>query len=100
VPFRAKLPMDKLQFLPTNDNKWKATIDVWVSAFDEHGRNVVLKRFTTSAVSSSPNPDPNGVFVYRNGVLMRKGPNQRLVVALRDGATDAVGMADTVVKTE
>jgi len=100
VPFRAKIAMDKLQFLPTADNKWKATVDVWVSAFDAQGKNVVLRRFTTSAVSASPNPDPSGVFVYRNGVLMRKGPNQRLVVALRDQTTEAVGMADMVVKTE
>ena len=100
VPFRAKLPMDKLQFLPTGDNKWKATIDVWVSAFDENGKNIMVKRFTTSAVSASANPDPGGTFVYRNGVLMRKGPNQRLVVALRDQTTEAMGMADMVVKTE
>jgi len=99
VPFRAKMPIDKLQFLPAGD-KWKATVDIYVSVFDEHGKNIVLKRFTTSAVAATANPDPSGMFVYRNGVLMRKGPNQRLVVALRDQTTEAVGMADTVVKTK
>jgi VWFA-related protein len=99
VPFRAKIPIDKLQFLPAGD-KWKANIDIYVSAFDEHGKNITLKRFTTTATATSANPDPTGVFVYRNGVLMRKGPNQRLVVALRDQTTEAVGMAGAVVKTE
>ena len=100
IPFRAKVPIDKLQFLPAGEKSWKATVDIYVSAFDEHGKNIVMKHYTTSAMAASANPDPSGVFVYRNGVLMRKGPNQRLVVALRDQTTEAVGMADMVVKTE
>src|SRR5205085_1557960 len=72
IPFRAKIPIDKLQFLPAGD-KWKATIDIYVSAFDEHGRNIVLRRFTTRPLWATPNRDPSGVLVCRYGLLTPKG---------------------------
>lgn len=97
VPFQARIPISSLQFLPTGTN-WIAKLDVYVSVFDEDGRNIVLKRFTTSATAQSANPDPNGTFVYRNAILLRKGQKHRIVVAIRDQATDAVGMAEKTVK--
>ena len=97
VPFQAKVPISSLQFLPAGD-KWNARLDIYVSVFDAAGRNLVLKRYTTSATAESANPDPAGTFVYRNGVMLRKGQTHRIVVAIRDQATDAVGMADRTVK--
>ncbi|MEK6374344.1 MAG: VWA domain-containing protein [Acidobacteriota bacterium] len=97
VPIQANIPISKLQFLPTGTN-WNAKLDVYVSVFDEDGRNIVLKRFTTSATAESANPDPSGTFIYRNGILLRKGQRHRIVVAIRDQATDAVGMAEKTVK--
>jgi len=38
------------------------------------------------------------MFVYKNKVALRKGQTHRIVVAIRDRATDAVGMADRTVK--
>ena len=97
VPFEARIPISKLQFLPNGTN-WNAKLDVYVSVFNQDGKNIVLKRFTTSATADSANPDPTGTFVWRNGVLLRKGQQHRIVVAFRDQATDAVGMADRTVK--
>jgi VWFA-related protein len=97
VPIQANIPISKLQFLPTGTN-WNAKLDVYVSVFDQAGRHVVLKRFTTSATAESANPDPAGTFIYRNGILLRKGQTHRIVVAIRDQATDAVGMADKLVR--
>jgi VWFA-related protein len=97
VPIQANIPVSKLQFLPTGTN-WNAKLDVYVSVFNEDGRNIVLKRFTTSATAESGNPDPSGTFIYRNGVLLRKGQTHRIVVAIRDQSTDAVGMAAKTVK--
>ena len=98
VPFRAKVPMSNLQFLPAGGEKWNARVDVYVSVFDATGRNLALKKYTTSATAGSATPDPNGVFVYRNGVTLRSGQTHRIVVAVRDQATDAVGMAEQTVK--
>ena len=97
VPFSAKIPMSSLQFVPAGD-QWKARMDIYVSVFDENGRNIVLKRFTAGASAASADPDPNGVFVYKNKIALRKGQTHRIVVAIRDQATDAVGMADRTVK--
>jgi VWFA-related protein len=97
VPIEARIPLSKLQFLPVGTG-WNAKLDVYVSVFDEDGRNIVLKRFTTTATAASANPDPNGTFVYRNGVLLRKGQKHRIVVAIRDQATEAVGIADRMVQ--
>lgn len=97
VPFAAKIPLSKLQFLPAGD-AWNARMDIYVSVFDQNGRNIVLKRFTTSATAASANPDPAGVFVYKNRIALRKGQTHRIVVAIRDQATDAVGMANRMVR--
>jgi hypothetical protein len=99
LPFQARIQVGKLQFLPNGD-KWNATFDIYVSVFDEYGKNITLNRVTTSATADSANPDPNGTFIYRNGVLLRRGHPHRLVVAVRDPATDAIGMAETVVQPE
>ena len=99
VPFRAKIPISKLQFLPAGD-KWSATLDIYVSVFDENGKNITLNRVTTSATADSANPDPNGTFTYRNGILIRRGQQHRLAVAFRDQSTDAVGVAESMVRPE
>ena len=99
VPFQARIPVSKLQFLPAGE-KWKATLDIYVSVFDENGKNITLNRVTTSATADSANPDPNGIFTYRNGIVVRQGQQHRLVVAFRDQSTDAVGMAESVFKAE
>jgi len=99
VPFQAKIAVSKLQFLP-NGEKWSARIDIYVSVFDENGKNITLNRVTTSATADSANPDPNGTFTYRNGILIRGGQRHRLVVAFHDQATDAVGLAESMVRPE
>jgi VWFA-related protein len=99
VPFQARIPVSKLQFLPAGE-KWNAKLDVYVSVFDDAGRNLTFNRFTTSATADSANPDPSGTFTYRNGILMRKGEKHRIVVAFRDRSTDAVGIAESVVRPE
>jgi hypothetical protein len=99
VPFRATIPISKLQFLP-DGQKWNASFDIYVSVFDADGKNLSFNRFSTSATAPSATVDPAAKFTYRNGVIVRKGPQQRLVVAFRDRATDAVGVAESVVQTE
>jgi VWFA-related protein len=99
VPFQAKIPVSKLQFLP-NGEKWNAKLDIYVSVFDDRGKNLAFNRFTTSATASSANPDPSGTFTYRNGILLRKGETHRIVVAFRDRATDLTGFAESMVRPE
>jgi VWFA-related protein len=99
VPFQAKIPVSKLQFLPAGE-KWSARLDIYVSVFDENGKNITLNHVTTSATGDSANPDPSGTFTYRNGILIRRGQQHRLVVAFRDQSTGAVGVAESVVRSE
>ena len=98
VPFRATIPISKLQFLP-DGQKWNATFDVYVSVFDVDGNNLSFNRFSSSATAPSGTVNPAAKFTYRNGVVMRTGPH-RIVVAFRDRATDAVGVAESMVQTE
>lgn len=90
VPFAASTPAAKLTLLPDEEGA-KARVDVYVSVFDASGRNIVLKRYATGFTSSSIDPGP-GNFVYKNALLLRAGQPYRIVVAIRDQATDAVGI--------
>src|SRR5438552_8466780 len=76
VPFAATIPVSRLQFLPAGET-WKAQMDIYVSVFDESGKNIVLKRFAAGASAENANPDPNGMFVYKNKVALRKGQTHR-----------------------
>lgn len=97
VPFSATVPAAKLQFLPA-DNGFRARLDIYVSVFDESGKNIVLKRFAAGLSSEDPEPDAAQNFVYRNELLLSKGQSYRIVVAIRDQATDAVGMSSRTVR--
>jgi len=66
--------------------------------FDEAGKNIVLKRFVAGLSSADAEPAEGENFVYRNELLLKKGQSHRIVVAIRDQATDAVGMAGRTVK--
>jgi VWFA-related protein len=96
VPIAIKLPVGKLQFLPAEQG-WSAGLDIYASVFDQSGKNVVLRRFAAKA-SAASEPDPTGMFIYKNAVLIKKGETYRIVAAVRDQATDAVGIASRDVR--
>jgi len=96
VPIEVKVPFRSLQFLPGKEGV-AADLMVYVSVFNDIGKNLVASAFPLKPAFKSGKPDLNGVMVYRNAIKLRKGERQRVVVAVRDTVTDTIGMATNVV---
>ncbi len=97
VPIEVKVPFRALQFLPGKSGVG-ASVVVYVSVFDDIGKNLVATSIPLTPGFKSGTPDPNGTLVYRNVIKLSKGARDRVVVAVRDTATDSIGMATQVVK--
>jgi VWFA-related protein len=97
VPIEVKVPFRSVQFLPGKEGV-AADLMVYVSVFNDVGKNLVASTFPLKPAFKSGKPDLNGVMVYRNAIKLRKGERQRVVVAVRDAVTDTTGMATSVVK--
>jgi len=97
VPIAVKVPFRSLQFLPGKRGV-AANVVVYVSVFNDMGKNLVASNFPLTPAFTSGVTDPNGALVYRNAIKLRKGERHRIVVAVRDTITDSVGMATEVVK--
>jgi VWFA-related protein len=97
VPIEVKVPFRSVQFLPGKEGV-VADLMVYVSVFNDIGKNLVASTFPLKPAFKSGKPDMNGVMVYRNAIKLRKGESQRVVVAVRDTVTDTTGMATNVVK--
>ena len=97
VPIAVKVPFRSLQFLPGKRGV-AANVVVYVSVFNDMGKNLVASNFPLTPAFTSGVPDANGALVYRNAIKLRKGERHRVVVAVRDTITDSVGMATEVVK--
>jgi VWFA-related protein len=89
VPIEARIPLKDLQFTPAG-NGWHATVDVFVSIFDEDGTNLALRRFTTTA--NAPDAAAEGELVHNATVRLGSGKAHTIVIAVRDQASDAVGL--------
>ena len=97
VPIEVKVPFRALQFLPSKSGV-AANVVVYVSVFNEVGKNLVATRFPLNPGFKSGTPDENGMLIYRNAIQIRKGERHRVVVAVRDAITESTGMATEVVK--
>jgi VWFA-related protein len=97
VPIAVKVPFRSLQFLPGKRGV-AAKVVIYVSVFDDAGKNLVASNFPLTPAFTSGVPNANGSLVYRNAIKLRKGDRHRVVVAVRDTITDSVGMATEVVK--
>ncbi len=97
VPIAVNVPFNALQFLPGKTGVL-ANLVVYVSVFDDAGKNLVASTFPLTPGFKSGVPDPKGTLVYRNAIKLRKGDRHRIVVAVRDVVTESVGMATEVVQ--
>jgi VWFA-related protein len=97
VPIAVNVPFRAVQFLPGKTGV-AANLLVYVSVFDDAGKNLVASTFPLTPGFKSGVPDPKGTLVYRNAIKLRKGERHRIVVAVRDVTTESVGMATEVVK--
>lgn len=97
VPIEVKVPFRSLQFLPGKSGM-AANLVVYVSVFNDIGKNLVATKIPLAPGFKTGEPDPNGMLVWHNKITMTKGERNRVVVAIRDTVTDSIGMATQVVK--
>jgi len=90
VPIEVRVPLKELQFVPGDKGDWKAFVDIYVSVFDEDGRNLTLKRFTTTA--TAPKADNDGDLIHNATVAFGIGKPHTIVVAVRDQTNEALGV--------
>jgi VWFA-related protein len=96
VPLRAAVAAKDLQFLPSADGSI-ARVDLYLTVFDDHGRRVFVRRFTSEAHAAS-GTESRGDFVDTRQILIKRGVPYRVVVAVHDKATDAIGISSKVVR--
>jgi VWFA-related protein len=96
VPINAAVPSSALQFLPARDGV-VARVDFYVSVFDARGRIVTTFRQVREARAKAGS-EGTGNFVESETMRLRKGVPYRVVVAMHDQVSDAVGLASKDVK--
>jgi len=90
VPIHAAVPAKELQFLPAADGS-VARVDVFVSIFSDRGHLIRTFR-TVREAHSQPGAEGEGNFVESRSLRLRKGVPYRIVVAMHDQVSDAVGI--------
>jgi hypothetical protein len=97
LPIEVKVPFRALQFLPSAHGV-AAKVVVYISLFGETGRNLLAMTVPLAPAFTKGAPDLDGMLVYRDAIKLHPNERQRIVVAVRDGITESVGMATEVVK--
>ena len=96
VPLHATVPAKNLQFIPT-DKGTVARVDLYVSLFDDHGRRIGGNHFTREAHAEN-GTETTGNFVETRELLLKRGVPYRVVVAVHDEVTDAIGIASKTLR--
>jgi VWFA-related protein len=90
IPIFAAVPSSQLQFIPVQKGLI-AHVDVFVSVFDGNGRIVTTFRQVREA-RANPGTENAGNFIESEKMRLRKGVPYRVVVAMHDQVSDAVGI--------
>lgn len=96
VTMKTTVPTEKLSFIPSSDGS-SSRVDIFVSVFDSTGRNVWSVRLTRDALLGK-NDAQEGTFNEATEVFLEKGKRYRIVVAVRDEVSEAVGVAEKLVE--
>jgi VWFA-related protein len=96
VPLHARIAAKDLQFVPSADGS-VAHVDVFLTVFDDRGRRVVQRRFLNEAHAAS-GTESNGDFVDTRQILLKRGVPYRVVMAVHDQLTDAIGISSKTVR--
>jgi hypothetical protein len=95
VPIFVKVPAKSLQFIPSGRGA-VAVVEVFISVFDESGR--LIANFTTAREAhAQTGTEASGDFVEQDSVRLRRRAAYKVVVAVHDQTTDAVGIASTIL---
>ena len=96
VPLRSSVAAKDLQFLPAGDGS-VARVDLFVSIFDDRGNRIVSTRSTQEAHAAA-GTESRGDFVDTRQILIKRGVPYRVVVAVHDQVTDAIGISSKTVR--
>jgi VWFA-related protein len=96
VPLQATVPAKNLQFIPTEKGSI-ARVDLYVSVFDDRGRRISGNQLTREAHADN-GTETAGNFVESRQMVLRRGIPYRIVVAVHDQVTDAIGIASKTVR--
>ena len=96
VPLYAQVSAKELQFVPGNDGSI-ARVDFFLSVFTESGRLVRTFRAVREARAKN-GTENDGNFIESHALRLKKGAPYRVVVAVHDQVSDAVGIRSTTVR--
>ncbi|MEA2342478.1 MAG: hypothetical protein QOF63_647 [Thermoanaerobaculia bacterium] len=96
VPVYAQVSAKELQFVPGNDGSI-ARVDFFLSVFTESGRLVRTFRAVREARAKN-GTEGDGNFIESHALRLKKGAPYRVVVAVHDQVSDAVGIRSTTVR--
>lgn len=96
VPLHATVPAKSLQFIPTGTDS-VARIDLYVTVFDDRGRRISGNHVTREAHAAN-GTESTGNFVENRALLVKRGVPYRVVVAVHDQVTDAIGITSKTVR--
>jgi hypothetical protein len=96
VPIHATVPAKSLQFIPTEKGS-VARVDLYVSVFDDRGRRISGNHIIREAHAEN-GTETTGNFVETRELLIKRGIPYRLVVAVHDQVTDAIGITSKIVR--
>jgi VWFA-related protein len=96
VPLTAAVAAKDLQFVPTAQDS-TARVDIFVSVFNDRGGLVRTFRSVQEA-HAQKGTESDGNFVLTHALRLRKGTPYRLVVALHDQVSDAIGIKSETVR--
>lgn len=96
VPINASVAAKDLQFIPS-EGTIRARVDVYLSLFDMDGQNVSVDQFTHDA-KVAPGAAADEAVTGSHVVRLQRNTPYRLVVAVRDHLTDAVGITQKLVR--
>jgi hypothetical protein len=74
-----------------------ARIDLYVSVFDDRGRKVSGNHFTREAHATNGS-ESEGNFVETRQLLIKQGVPYRVVVAVHDQVSDAIGITSQTLR--
>jgi len=95
LPLFVKVPAKSLQFIPT-ERGTVAVVEVFISVFDQDGRRIA--NFATAREAhAQAGTEAAGDFIEHDSLKLRRRASYKVVVAVHDQTTDAVGIASTVL---
>ena len=96
IPLYTAVAAKELQFVPTNSGS-VARVDIFISVFNESGGLIRTFRTLREAHATTGTEDA-GNFTEQHALRLRKGAPYRVVVAVHDQVSDAVGIKSEMVR--